>query len=88
MRILGEHQPVRAQVRQVQGLSAHAGRDDLLRWLGSFAPAPRRVFVTHGEESASLALADRLRDDLGLEATVPRYLDEVALDGPRLDSPA
>ena len=77
----------RAQWESIQGLSAHAGRDDLLHWLGSFAPAPRRVFVTHGEESASLAFADRLREDLRVDATVPRYLDEVSLDGARLDSP-
>lgn len=80
VRILGEHQAVRAQVRPVHGLSAHAGRGDLLRWLGSFDPAPRHVFVTHGEESASLALADRVRSDLGLEASVPSWLDEASLD--------
>ena len=80
VRILGRQQPVRAQVRQVQGLSAHAGRDDLLRWLGGFQEPPSRVFVTHGEESASLALAETLRSDLGLEATVPSFLDEALLD--------
>ena len=80
VRILGERQAVRADVRQVQGLSAHAGRDDLLRWLGSFDPAPRRVFVTHGEESASLALADRAGSDLGLDVSVPSWLEEVSLD--------
>jgi metallo-beta-lactamase family protein len=80
VRILGEHRAVRAHVRPVHGLSAHAGRDDLLRWLGSFEPAPRRVFVTHGEEGASLALADRVRDDLGLEASVPTWLEQADLD--------
>jgi metallo-beta-lactamase family protein len=79
VRILGERQPVRARVRQVQGLSAHAGRDDLLRWLGSFNPPPRRVFVTHGAEQASLAFAERVRADLGLEAAVPTYLEEATL---------
>jgi len=79
VRILGQPQRVRARVHQIQGLSAHAGRDDLLRWLGGFAAPPRGVFVTHGEESASLAFAETLRAELGLEVSVPRFLDEVEL---------
>lgn len=77
VRIHGRMYQVRAEVRQVQGLSAHAGRHDLLSWLGGFRERPGRVFVTHGEEHAALALADSARADLGLEVDVPHYLDEV-----------
>jgi hypothetical protein len=42
-----------------------------MRWISSFDPKPRRVFVTHGEERVALTFAGRLKDELGLEADVP-----------------
>ena len=79
VRILGRNYHVRADVRQIQGLSAHAGRDDLLSWLGGFEAPPRRLFLVHGEEEVSLALAQRVRDDLGWSVDVPRYEEEALL---------
>jgi metallo-beta-lactamase family protein len=79
VRILGRSYRVRAQVRQIQGLSAHAGRDDLLGWLGAFEAPPRRLFLVHGEEQVALSLAHRIRADLGLEVSVPAYGDEAEL---------
>lgn len=79
VRILGRTHPVRARVQEIRGLSAHAGRDDLLAWLGGFEEPPRRVFVVHGEEEVSLAFAERVRADLGARVEVPRYEDEFAL---------
>ncbi len=80
VRILGKTYPVRARIRQIQGLSAHAGRADLLAWLETCAAPPRRVVVTHGEESAALALAERIRAELGCEVSVPAYRERLALD--------
>ncbi len=79
VRILGRTYRVRADVRQIQGLSAHAGRDDLLGWLGAFEVPPRRLFLVHGEEEVSLAFAERVRSDLGWRVDVPRYEDEIEL---------
>ncbi len=52
----GETVPVRARVRTLAGLSAHADRDELLAWL-SHVPSVRRVALHHGEEEAQHALA-------------------------------
>ena len=79
VRILGRKHPVRARVHQIQGLSAHAGRSDLMRWLEHLQAPPRHVFLTHGEEQTSLAFADHVRDKLGYEVSVPRYQEEVEL---------
>lgn len=57
LRMHGEDVPVRATVVTLDGLSAHADRDDLLAWLGAFAPPPRRVYVVHGEPAAAASLA-------------------------------
>jgi metallo-beta-lactamase family protein len=59
----------------VSGLSAHADRDELLRWSRSAESLPRAVFVVHGEPESAQALARRLRRDDGLRCWVPRLDD-------------
>ena len=73
VRIHGAYKPVRAQVRQIHGISAHGDQEDLLRWLEGRRPAPRQVFLTHGEESASRALGEAIRERFGWPAAVPAY---------------
>ena len=45
--------PVRATVETLSGLSAHADRLELLRWLRAI-PSPRRIALHHGEPEAQL----------------------------------
>ena len=71
---------VRARFESIQGLSAHADADELLRWLGSAAKPPGRIFVTHGEPEASHALAGRIEDELPAPCLVPRLHDDFDLD--------
>ncbi|MBI2131557.1 MAG: MBL fold metallo-hydrolase [Candidatus Tectomicrobia bacterium] len=73
VRIHGASRPVRAEVRQIHGISAHGDQEDLLRWLEGRRPAPRQVFLTHGEESASRALGGAIRERFGWPAAVPAY---------------
>jgi metallo-beta-lactamase family protein len=79
IRIHGESFAVRAEVAQLQAASAHADADELIAWLRRMPAAPRQVFVTHGEPSASDALRQRIQTELGWAAAVPEYRDEVAL---------
>ena len=51
VRIDGEDVPVRAQVEVLSGLSAHADRTELARWLDAI-PGVRRVALHHGEPQA------------------------------------
>jgi metallo-beta-lactamase family protein len=60
--IHGKEVPVRAAVHDLPMLSAHADREELLRWAGSLGTPPRRVFLTHGEDPARKALAASLRE--------------------------
>lgn len=78
VRILGQTYPVQARVKQIQGFSAHADRDDLLRWLSAMKQ-PRHVFVTHGEAEVSERFAAHVKEKTGWETTVPAYGDEVTL---------
>ena len=71
VKIHGEYVTARAQVAQIQGLSAHADYREMTDWLAASKIAPRRVFVTHGEPAASDAFRRRLHDTFGWDAVVP-----------------
>jgi len=79
VRMLGQYYPVRAQITQLNGFSAHADRDGLVRWLSSLRKPPRRVFITHGELDASQHLAGLIKSR-GWETLVPSYQEQVFLD--------
>jgi metallo-beta-lactamase family protein len=80
VRILGQYYSVKARIGQLNGFSAHADRDGLLRWLSGLRRPPRRVFVTHGEPGASQHLAGLIRSRHGWETAVPSYQEQVFLD--------
>lgn len=67
----GQWLTVEAEIADLPMLSAHADCDELMRWLGGFQRPPQRVFVVHGEPSASEALRVRIGRDLGWAAEVP-----------------
>lgn len=73
LKIHGQYVPVRAAVRKLAGLSAHADYAELIDWLRRSAVRPQQVFVTHGEPAAADALRRRLKDALGLRAVVPDH---------------
>lgn len=79
IKIHGEFVPVRAQVVQLDLLSAHADREDLCAWLGAAPGSPRRVFLVHGEPAAADALRRTLKAKLGREPHIPEYKDVVCL---------
>lgn len=79
VRVLGQKYSVRARVAQISGFSAHADRDELIRWLSGLHRPPRHLFVVHGEPEASWQFADFLREKTGWETSVPEYQDEVIL---------
>lgn len=60
VKIHGSYVPIRAEVAQIEHLSAHADSDELIAWLSNFAAPPRKVFITHGEPDASDALRKRI----------------------------
>lgn len=71
VRIFGEEIPVRCRVVSIGGYSAHADQAKLLEWLSSMRETVKKVFLVHGEEESSAALAIQIRDNLALEAVAP-----------------
>lgn len=80
VRIHGMTYPVRAQVTQVRGFSAHGDRTELLRWLDhEQGPVPKHVFVVHGEVESSKAFCETLRRERHWDASTPAFGDTVNL---------
>ncbi len=75
VRILGTYYRIRAEIRSIQGFSAHADQKELLAWIGGVKRGPDRIFVTHGEPEAAHALAELLLEN-GREVIVPDYRQE------------
>ncbi len=84
VRILGSEIAVNAAVENIDGLSAHADRNGLLRWLGGFRQKPQAVFVVHGEPAAAESFAAYLTETRGLDAFVPERGDTVDLLAPAI----
>lgn len=80
LRIFGEDIPIRAEVVPMDGVSAHADCQDLVRWLESLPDPPRHVFINHGEWESSEALRDHLASRFGWSCTVARHNSTVTLD--------
>jgi metallo-beta-lactamase family protein len=60
--IHGNRVRVRASIHSLQGLSAHADRNELLRWCESLPAPPSRIFLNHGEDPARKALAAEIQE--------------------------
>lgn len=71
VKMFGYEVPVKCQVEQIDGLSAHADRSELIHWLNNFNDKPKRTYVVHGEQKSSEALASYIQHDLGWNVTVP-----------------
>lgn len=65
VKIFGDEYTLNARVERLTGFSAHADRDALLHWAGSFKKKPLRTFLVHGEIEPMQALADGLKKEVG-----------------------
>jgi metallo-beta-lactamase family protein len=79
LRMFGRDVPIRAEVVQLQALSAHADGDELLDWMRTAPTPPSCVYVTHGEPAAGDTLRARIQHELGWTAHVPEQLQEVVV---------
>lgn len=76
----GQQSVVKAEIAQLDSLSAHADADELIQWVAPLKDAPpRNLFITHGEASASAALKDRIYQDLGITAQLPVHGQRIEL---------
>lgn len=80
VRIHGDNYDVRARILSIPGASAHGDEDEMVANLRHLAPTLRHTWVVHGEESASLAYAERLGQEGFTNVVVPIEGERYELD--------
>jgi len=69
--IFGEEISVNARIEMIDGYSGHADCEGLINWMRNMKQFPKRVFLVHGEEKALYSLAERVKDEFGVEPIIP-----------------
>jgi metallo-beta-lactamase family protein len=79
VKIHGQAVAVNARIARNDSMSAHADRDEILRWLQTVPAAPGRLCLVHGEPGPMDALKQRIADQLGWHAATPTHREVVSL---------
>ena len=79
VKIFGEEITVRCKVKHIGGYSAHADQPQLLSWLKPMRRSIKKLFLIQGEEDQMASLAGKVRDELAIDAIVPKDGEEVDL---------
>ena len=71
VKIFGEEIIVKAQILKIEGFSAHADQEEMLRWLRGFVQKPTAVFLVHGDADVFPVWEQKIRETLNLTTIVP-----------------
>ena len=66
-------------VTTIAGLTGHAGRNELTRFVYNLDPKPKKIIVNHGESSKCLELASTLHKLNRVETVAPKNLECIRL---------
>ena len=70
-KLFGETIEIRAEIKQLQGISGHADKNGLLNWVKAFSPKPEMVFVVHGEDTVCDDFTACLNEEYQIPAFAP-----------------
>lgn len=70
---------VKAKIVSIGSFSAHGDQHKLIDWIRSAPSLTKHVYCTHGEEGAAVALATKVKDDLGIPARAPRFGETITI---------
>ncbi|MDR4497404.1 MAG: hypothetical protein MRK02_05705 [Candidatus Scalindua sp.] len=65
----GKRTNIKADIHEMSGYSAHADKNDLVRWVKRFREKPAKIFLVPGETDAKKALKKELNAN-GLEIAI------------------
>ena len=71
VKLFGEDIEVNAEIKMLDGISGHADKNGLLKWVNSFEKKPEEVFVVHGEDAVCEAFTSCLKDEYKFKARAP-----------------
>lgn len=75
LKIHGKYYAVKAEVFDIQVLSAHADQKELLNWLSEIKNEPNEIFITHGERQSADALRVKIKDTYHWDCKIPNLFE-------------
>jgi metallo-beta-lactamase family protein len=75
IRFFGKYYPVKATIKNIESLSAHADQEDLLDWMSNIKNIPENVFLIHGEPTALDAFKIKIKDTYNWNVSIPKLND-------------
>jgi metallo-beta-lactamase family protein len=80
VRIMGEDVSVKANIIKISGYSGHKDSDHLVEFVANTSDSLKKVFVVMGEPKSSMFLAQRLKDNLNVNAYTPNAGESVNIE--------
>ncbi|MEI8134802.1 MAG: MBL fold metallo-hydrolase [bacterium] len=78
--IHGAQVEVKARIQTLNSYSGHADQDEILDWLKSMPKPPKKVFLTHGEDQARIALKAKIEAELHWTVEMPHLGQAINLE--------
>jgi metallo-beta-lactamase family protein len=76
LKLHGKFYKVKAEVRELSTLSAHADQKELIEWMKNIKNKPQEIFIVHGETEAANGLRLKIKKELGWQAKIPALNEE------------
>jgi len=77
LKIYGKYYDLKAEVFNIEVLSAHADQDELLDWMSDIEYPPKKTFIIHGENHAADAFRRKTKDTYGWDCHLPELYEIV-----------
>lgn len=71
VKILGEDIVVDAEIHSIEGFSGHTDQVGLIDWVKGFKKLPKEIFIVHGEDNSSEALAKLISTQFNVKTIIP-----------------
>jgi metallo-beta-lactamase family protein len=79
VKVFGKYYPVRATIKEISGLSAHADQGEMLSWLKAMTEKPQKIYLVHGEQPVREAFSLKISDEIGVKPYLPVQNEEMIL---------
>ena len=71
IKLFGEVIDIQAEICKLTGLSGHADKNGLIKWIQGFKEKPKKVFLVHGEDGTCTSFAECLKQEYGFDTYAP-----------------
>lgn len=75
IKFFGKYYPVKAKIKTIESLSAHADQQELINWMGNIKNIPEKVFLIHGEPTALDGFRVKIKDTYNWNVSIPKLND-------------